>query len=365
MEDLKYWLWLNSINDVGPVRARALLDVFKSPQRVWAASKNKLLKAEGIGELTADIITSGKNEEQLNFFEKEITKIQKSNIDIITLYDKEYPANLRNIYSAPTIFYKRGNLISADSLSIAIVGSRNATTYGLKIAYDLAKALANRGITIVSGLARGIDTQAHKGALDGGGRTIAVLGCGLDVIYPPENKKLYNDITDRGAVISEFPLGTIPDARNFPQRNRIISGIAKGTVIVEANKKSGSLITADFALEQNREVFAVPGSIYSRFSEGTNNLIKDGAKVVTCVEDILEELKITYIDGNEKFDESIAEKLSGEENQVYQIMSYEPLHLENLALKTGFPISRVNTIITMLELKGIIKQLPGKQFVKS
>ncbi len=364
MKDLVYWLWLNSLSDVGPVRAKSLLDVFKNPKSIWNAEKARLLKSAGIGELVAQNIINNKNEEQLMILENQLEKIQKDNIDLITVHDKEYPSNLRNIYSSPILIYKKGNIINSDNISIAIVGSRNATSYGLKTAYDLAKSLAKRGITIISGLARGIDTAAHKGAIDGGGRTIAVLGCGIDVVYPPENKKLIKEIINCGAVISEFPLGTIPDARNFPQRNRIISGISKGTLIVEANKKSGSLITADFALEQNREVFAVPGPIYSRFSEGTNNLIKDGAKIVTCVEDILEELKISYSSYNEKSNIQIKEKLTGEESDVYEFISYEPLHLEKLILKTGFSINRLNTIITMLELKGIIKQLPGKQFVR-
>ena len=364
MSDLKNWLWLNSIPNVGSVRARLLLDKFKSPEIIYNIVKKRLYDIEGIGPNVIESIVNSKNEEFVNNLEKELTRIQKNNIDIITLHDKEYPYNLRNIYSSPILLYKKGNLVNEDNNSIAIVGSRNATSYGLKVAYDLARQLAKRGITIISGMARGIDSQAHKGALDAGGRTIAVLGCGLDVIYPPENKKLMNDIMNNGAVISEFSLGTIPDSKNFPQRNRIISGISRGTVIVEANKKSGSLITADFALEQGREVFAVPGPIYSRFSEGTNNLIKDGAKVVTGIEDILEELKINYIIDNKETESLRPDNLTQEENIIYECMSYEPLHVELLMKKSGLSINKMNTILTLLELKGIIKQLPGNQFIR-
>lgn len=363
MNNLKYWLWLSSISDIGPVNAKRLIEHFKSPELVWKASEKQLKMVDGIRENIVRAILSNKDEKFLN---KELYKIKKYNVNAITLSDDTYPYNLKNIYSPPILFFAKGNIKPEDINAIAIVGSRNATAYGLKVAYDLARQLSQIGITVVSGMARGVDTAAHKGAIDGGGRTIAVLGCGLDVIYPPENKNLMNKITENGAVVSEYLLNTPPDAKHFPARNRIISGLCLGVVVIEANIRSGSLITADFALEQNREVFAIPGQIFSKSSQGTNNLIKQGAKIVTKVEDILEELNIEIIESlNINIEETnVHNNLSDEENIIYSKISNLPIHLESIMKYTGFTIGKINTIITMLELKGLITQLPGKQFVR-
>ena len=363
MDDLKYWLWLNSIDGVGPIAAKRLLEQFENPRVIWDLTKKQLQMVEGIGEQTANAIIASKNQEHLD---KRVNMLKKHNISCLTINRKNYPKNLKEIYSPPIVLYEKGQIELQCDICIAIVGARNATSYGMKAAYDLAKQLSQRGITVVSGMARGIDTAAHKGALEGGGKTIAVLGCGLDYIYPPENRELMNKILKNGLILSEYPVGTIPDARNFPARNRIISGISCGTVVIEANIKSGSLITANFALEQNREVFAVPGPIYSKLSAGTNNLIKQGAKLVSSVEDILEELNIeveNYVENNEK-EENIYNNLNSDEYRIISEISTMPIHLDNIIKYTGFTIDKINTIITMLELKGLIKQLPGKQFVR-
>lgn len=363
MNDIRHWLWLSLINDIGPIRAKALLERFGSPEAIWNASEKQLKTVDGIGENYAKSIISSKDRIEI---EKELYKINRYQTNIVTLFSECYPEHLKNIYSPPVLLFVKGNLSSADSISVSIVGSRNATQYGIRVAYDLGKQLAQKGITVVSGMARGIDTAAHKGALDGGGRTIAVLGCGLDFVYPPENKVLMNNISNNGAVITEYPLGTKPDAKNFPCRNRIISGFSLGTIIVEASSRSGSLITADLALEQNREVFAVPGPIYSKASEGTNNLIKQGAKIVTSLVDILEELNIELVNNNciEQFKQVEYNDLSNEENTIINKISNIPVHLENIMKQTGYAIGKVNSILTMLELKGLIRQLPGRQFIR-
>lgn len=282
----------------------------------------------------------------------------------INISDKDYPANLKGIYAPPKALYVNGALEKDDRAAIAIVGSRAATPYGLSTAYRLAGELASFGITVVSGLAVGIDTEAHKGALDRGGRTIAVLGSGLDVIYPPENKKLAQRIEKQGAVISEFPLGTPPNRYNFPRRNRIISGFSLGVVVVEASKDSGALITAKCALDENREVFAVPGKAGSVTSEGTHQLIKDGARLVENGEDIIEELGLEL----KRISDGRAGKsfpdLEKDEEKIFEALSDEPLHIDEIAEAASFDASLALKTLSSLELKGAIKQLPGKRFVR-
>ncbi|HCT64614.1 MAG TPA: DNA-protecting protein DprA [Lachnospiraceae bacterium] len=362
MEDIKYWLWLSSVDEVGPVRARALLEKFGGPEAVWSAGLKQLSWVDGIGEKVAEKIMASKNDDILN---KSIEKVKKYNAKIVTLYNSNYPELLKNTHSAPILLYMNGELVRNEA-TVSVVGSRNATQYGLRTAYNLAFQLARKGITVVSGMARGIDTAAHKGALDAGGRTIAVLGCGLDIVYPYENKDLMNRIINSGAVVTEYPIGTAPDAKHFPRRNRIISGISLGVLLVEASQKSGSLITADFALEQNREVFAVPGQIGIKSSSGTNGLIKQGAKMVTCIEDILEELNVkSYECVHDNEDQIEKLNLNDDEKIIYSNLSNIPIHLESLMKTSGFSISKLNIIFTMLELKDLIKQLPGKQFIRS
>jgi len=360
----KYWVWLSSIPGIGSVRAKMLLDYFKTPEAIWNASQ---LDLEMSGMITPHYIKQIVDPVHKENAEIHIKNLTQNNIGIITIKDAEYPENLKNIYDPPVVLYVKGEINPCKN-SIAIVGSRRASSYGLSVAEELSYQLAKYNITVVSGMARGIDTYAHKGALNAGGRTIAVLGCGLDTVYPPENKNMMDRIIDKGAVISEYLPGVQPLSGNFPARNRIISGISLGVVVVEAGEKSGSLITSDFALEQGREVFAVPGNISSRQSKGTNRLIKEGAKIVTGVEDILEELeflKINTVKNTEyKKDNKniLLNMLDADELKIADILSTESMHADMLSLKSGLGISQINYILMKMELKGVVEQLPGRIF---
>lgn len=296
----------------------------------------------------------------------------------ITTSSAEYPERLKNIYMPPEALYVNGNILSQDGLAVALVGSRRATQYGLEVCERIAFDLASRGVTVVSGMARGIDSAAHRGALKAKGRTIAVMGSGHNVIYPAENKKLYGEISLNGAVLTEFEDDVPPLPGNFPRRNRIISGISLGVVVVEAAKNSGALITAEFALEQGREVFAVPGRISSATSSGTHELIKDGAKLVQSADDILEELsdfELSYLSGEDKerVDASIKRKtkayiynsLTVDERKVYKLLSDDPTYVDDILNKADIDVSKGSKILLALELKKLIKVLPGKQYVRS
>lgn len=283
---MNYWIWLATIKGLGPIKKRKLLDEFETPERIYKSNKNDILKVYGIGEELYSYIEKSKDTDLLQKYE---SYIKNKNIEIININDNNYPHILKNIYDPPITLFAKGDISCLNNLCISIVGCRDATSYGLKTASMLAYNLSKLNINIVSGLARGIDTAAHIGALKGNGKTIAVLGSGLDIIYPSENENIYKQIINHGAVISEYIVGTKPSPYNFPERNRIISGISNGVIVVEAKIKSGSIITTDFALEQGREIYVVPGNINSKQSEGTNELIKQGAKIITKIEDILED----------------------------------------------------------------------------
>ncbi|NIP29294.1 MAG: DNA-protecting protein DprA, partial [Candidatus Dadabacteria bacterium] len=283
---------------------------------------------------------------------------------ILTFLEKEYPRNLLNIYNPPTVIYCFGNIKEQDNSSISIVGSRNGNKYGKSVTKQISEGLVKNGITIISGMERGIDTFAHQEAIRSGGRTIAVLGSGLNEVYPPENIKLYKQISENGAVISEFPLGVRPEANNFPKRNRVISGLSLGVVIVQASKKSGSLITADYALEQNREVFAVPGNIDSKLSEGTNILIKKGAKLVQNVEDILDEFKCF---GNQKVkmstkNNSDISRLTKDEIKVLELLSSRAHYFDEIVGSLRIDNGRIFKLLLNMEIKGLIYNLPGNLY---
>ncbi len=367
----KYWVWLSSLEKISPKNRLKLLDIFEDPKKIWGASEQELRKSQILTESAINQVTSEKYKIEAL---KHLETINNEKIDLITIEDKKYPYYLKNIYDPPIVLYTKGELLQNEK-SISIVGSRKATSYGLEAGEELAYQLSMLGITITSGMARGIDSSAHKGALRAKGRTIAVLGCGHDIIYPPENKTLMKDIIESGAVISEYLPGTDPMAKNFPARNRIISGISLGVVVVEAAENSGSLITANFALEQGREVFALPGNINRINSRGANKLIKEGAKLTTSIEDILEELEIynlinnKEIDGidedkinNDVFNQKYYRGLDSEERRMVECLKYEPCHVDHLANMTGYSIKHINSILTMLELKGVIEQMPGKIF---
>ena len=286
LEEKKYWIWFSRIKGLGSRRKQILLKMYKTPEKIYNLKKEEILKIKGFNEILANKIIDKDNKNNL---ENYIEKMQKEKISIITIDDKEYPNILKNIYDYPISLYIKGNSNILDNYTIGIVGCRNATEYGIKAAQYFSYNLAKKGINIVSGLAKGIDSCAHIGTIKANGKTIAVVGNGLDIVYPRENQYLYEKIVEEnGAIISEYPLGTEPEKMNFPARNRIISGISKGIIVIEAKKKSGTLITVDFALEQGRDVYVVPGNINSLNSVGTNDLIKQGAKMVTKVDEIFE-----------------------------------------------------------------------------
>lgn len=286
MKDIEYWIWLSRIEGLNPKFLNDLLEKYKSPRIIWEKTKEELIE-DGIKEIYAKEIINTKYRNEL---EKYLDYMKRNNIELITIEDKEYPDKLKLIYDPPIVIYIKGNKKILNEKSVAIVGCRLCTKYGENIAKKLAYNLSLNNINVISGLARGIDSCAHKGSLNGEGKTIAVVGCGLDRVYPEENKELFNKIiNNNGAIISEYVIGTKPLAKNFPKRNRIISGLSNGVIVVEAREKSGTLITADFALEQGKEVYAVPGNITNCNSYGTNELIKQGAKSVTNIQDILED----------------------------------------------------------------------------
>jgi DNA processing protein len=355
------YIALNMIDEVGPVRVRALLDRFGTPEAILEARRPDLMQVTGVGEEVARNITGWRD--ALNL-EAELERIEQAGIRVVTREDADYPVNLREIYDPPLVLYVRGTLSERDQLSIGIVGSRRATIYGREMAKKLSAQLARVGVTVVSGLARGVDTAAHTGALQGKGRTVAVIGCGIDVVYPPENKKLAGEIVEKGgAIVSEFPFGSPPDAQNFPMRNRIISGWSTGVVVVEADIKSGALITAKQAHDQGREVFAVPGRADSPLSRGTNRLIKDGAKLTEDVEDILGEFQ--YLFPKEDPAQPVAMELSEIESKIVAAIGQEEVLMDEIIRATGLTSAAVSATLLGLEMKRVVKQLPGRQYARN
>lgn len=363
-QDNRYWIALNIVPGIGSVVYRNLVSVFKDPRRVFKASRRELERVEGLGPKLIEAIRDFPLEKQLK---SELNMIEKYAVSVLTYRDSEYPRNLLAIYDPPPVLYIRGKLEAGGDLAVAIVGSRMATRHGKNFTEQLARDLAVQGVTVVSGMARGIDSAAHRGALLGRGRTIAVFGCGVDVTYPTESRGLMREIVNSGAVISEFPMGTKPLSFNFPRRNRIISGLAAGVIVVEATRQSGSLITANYALEQGREVFAVPGNVSFPSSQGTNRLIKEGAKLVERVQDVLEEILPQWKSQNEadrKGEDRPRPALSEDERLIYSLLGDEPVHIDRLITQTRWDASRISRVLLDLELAGLISQLAGKQFVR-
>ncbi len=361
--DLKFLLALSFIEDVGPVTTVRLLSAFHTPEAIFGAGFAELSSLGKISSSKAKKITAFNAWDRID---KEIENAEHHNIRIVTLFDKEYPEPLSHLENAPPILYVRGDLIEEDRFALAIVGSRDMSEYGRKIAADLSYKLASTGLTIVSGMARGIDTVSHSGALNAGGRSIAVLGCGLDICYPAENKELMRAISGSGCVISEFPMGTSPVRENFPRRNRLISGLSLGVLVVEATARSGSLITARFALEQGKEIFAVPGNITSDNARGTNGLIKMGAKPVQSAEDILEELS-PQIKGMLKVKDfsvptSAQLEINDEEKAICNILGSDSKHIDHIVRELKIPAARLSGLLLGLEIKGIIRQTTGNNF---
>lgn len=355
-----YWIGLNSIPRIGRVTFRRLVDRLGHPSRVLAASKAELMEVGGLSEKAAEAVSTA---DWRPFAETELERVCKAGIAIVTMTDPAYPRNLRQTPDPPLYLYVKGSLRTEDDKAVAMVGTRSPTYYGKGITLHLASELAAAGVTIVSGMARGIDTQAHKGALTAKGRTIAVLGSGIDVPYPYENRGLMEEIASSGAVVSENPLGTRPEPGYFPARNRIISGLSLGTVIIEASADSGSLITADYTLEQGRPLFAVPGNIVSPASKGTNSLIKKGAVLVESADDILAGLSIDGAMRGGDASKNIP-ALTEEEEYIYSRLSNAPKHIDVITVECKVSPSRASIILLGLELKGLAKQLPGKYFVR-
>jgi DNA processing protein len=353
-----FWFALKSVPLVGNVTFRRLLDLFDTPERALKASESELMRVKGMNSAVAASIMG---HDYRAFAEAECGKVEKGGIRIVDFLSGEYPKVLLEIPDPPPFLYVKGSLEGIEP-ALAIVGSRRASTYGRLTTGRLAGELAENGVTVVSGMARGVDTAAHRGALSRGGRSVGVLGCGVDVVYPAENEGLFSEMASRGAIVSEFPMGTPPLAENFPRRNRIISGISRGVLVVEAAEKSGSLITADYALEQGREVFAVPGNINFSSSRGSNRLIKQGAKLVETVEDILEELPRGRMEVAARTAPTPCFSLSPQEATLYTLLAGSPLHIDDIITKSGLTVSDVSAILLRLELKGAIMQLPGKIF---
>ena len=383
---------LNLIQGVGLKTVQVLRDVFGSAEPALQAMPDELRKIDGLSPAICDLLI---RKPVLYPIERELELIDEYGCQVLTLYDAAYPSRLKEIDTPPLVLYIRGELIPDDSLSISLVGSRDAKDYGRKVSYQLSYQLAQRGLTVVSGFAKGVDTAAHRGALEAGGRTIAVMGNGLSVIYPAVNRNLIEKIEASGALISEFPIAVTPKPRNFPRRNRIISGLTLGTVVVEASNRSGALITARLATEQGREVFAVPGEIFSELSMGTHKLINDGAKLISTVDDLLNELpqhalsqvQLPEVESSqeppvEKNDTKLAATqppsevqqpvqsvpppdLTPDEKTVFEAIEVPSSHIDTIIRTTQLPIGLVSSVLLMLELKGIVQQLPGKQFTKS
>jgi DNA processing protein len=359
------------IDGVGPIRLRALRELFGTPEAILAAQKSELLRVEGVGEEVARSIAGWREQIDLD---AELQRIEKGNVRVVTRDDPEYPKNLQEIYDPPLVLYVKGILKAGETLAIGVVGSRRTTLYGQDMARKLAFQLARFGVAVVSGLARGIDTAAHNGALQAKGRTVAVIGCGIDVVYPAENKKLADEIVEKGgAVVTEFPFGVQPDKQNFPMRNRIISGWSMGVVVVEANLKSGALITAAQAAEQGRQVFAVPGRADSILSRGTNRLIKDGAKLTEDVEDVLSEFEYLLPKqavetvGTDAEARGIKPALtfSEMEGKVIAQMSREETGIDDIIRSSGLTSAAVSATLLGLEMKRVVRQLPGKLYVRN
>jgi DNA processing protein len=367
MDSREAFIALNMIEHVGPVRARTLLEHFGDAPKILAASRAELLRVRNIGEETAEAIAGWEKSVDLA---GELKRITDFGCHVLISTDENYPASLREIYDPPLVLYVKGDLTAKDKNAVALVGSRQTTHYGLETARKLAYQLAYVGVTVVSGGARGIDTAAHQGALSAKGRTIAVLGTGINLVFPTENAELFERIAANGAVMTQFPFNRPADKQSFPIRNRIVAGMTLGTVVVEANLSSGALITANFATEYGRQIFAVPGRIDSPRSKGCHDLIKKGAKLCEGAEDILSEFEYLFPASNRPASPGEtgvlpALELGENEKLVYDVLSREELSIDEVIRKCGLPSSAVSVALLGLEMKRVVKQLPGKLFVRN
>ncbi len=339
------------------MKVRALLDHFGDLESAWRADRADLRQA-GLDRRAMNSLLSARS--QLNL-DAELEKLSRQGVRALTWRDPDYPPRLLQIPDPPPVLYLRGHLMPEDEWAVAVVGTRRASAYGKTVTGRLVADLAVNHVTVVSGLARGIDGEAHRATLKAGGRTIGVLGCGLDLVYPPEHRNLAREVVENGALVSEYPLGTPPEASNFPPRNRIISGLSLGVLVVEAGVRSGALITADYAADQGRDVFAVPGDLYKRSSVGTNRLIQDGAKLVAGAEDILEELNLMMVAQQAEVRAVVPETET--EALLLQHLSLEPIHVDEISLRVDLPIAEVTSNLALMELKGMVRQVGGMNYV--
>jgi DNA processing protein len=357
------WLALTRVKGLGAVGCKKLLTQFADPVKIFSATPAELKSIDG---MQSDALEGLMSFSDWAGVEEEMRRIDAAGVSLVRFTDENYPARLRTIADPPPFLYVKGELRAADDRAVAIVGSRSASDYGRRVARDLARGLASRGFTVVSGMARGIDGMAHEATLNAQGRTVAVLGSGVDRAYPPEHEQLYQRISENGAVISELPIGTRPLAFNFPARNRLISGLSLGVVVVEATEKSGSLITASLALEQGREVFAVPGEVGSSRSRGAHQLIRQGAKLVETVNDIIEEIapQLSKRDGAGETTErrELPTQAADDVRKIFALLQEHALHIDEVIEASGLSPSKVSEILLNLELQGFLQQLPGNRY---
>jgi DNA processing protein len=357
MDDKRYWVGFNLVRGIGAVRLQALIDHFGDAASAWQGTPDEL-RAAGLGAKVIERFLEVRKDVDLD---KLWDKINAQGINILTWHDETYPPRLKDIEHPPPILFIRGEFLPEDHFAVAIVGTRKVTSYGRQVTEELSTFLASNGVTVISGLARGVDAIAHATTLKAGGRTVAVLGSGVDRIYPPENRDLAERIMTRGALISDYAIGTAPESSNFPPRNRIISGLSLAVIVIEAGETSGALITAEFAAEQGREVFAVPGNILAPQSKGTNKLIQNGAQPLLTPQDLLQALNLTRV-GEQKAARKIL-PVDEVEAQVLNALGREPLHVDELRNQTGLPVEKVSAALVMMELKGMVRQVGGMQYV--
>lgn len=358
MEQAGYWLAFSYVKGIGAVRFRKLLSFFGELSRAWQAGSAELVAAGLSEKNAAEILEKRKTLDPLALPEQ----LKAQGIAFLTWQDDAYPRYLKEIAQPPPVLFYKGSIIPADDLAVAIVGTRKVTSYGKQITRDTAEYLAHNGVTVVSGLARGVDGLAHHAAIEAGGRTIAVLGSGVDIIYPPEHRRLAEKIQENGAILSDYAPGTKPDGINFPPRNRIISGLSRATIVIEAGEKSGALITAKFAVEQNREVFAVPGSVLSPMSRGTNDLIGEGAMPMTNPKSVLEALRI---EEGSKAPKPQELSLSDMERTVLRILAQDSLHIDEICVRMDMSVEKLTVTLTMMELKGLVVREQGMTYRQS
>ncbi len=363
MNEKAFWIGFNQVRGIGPVRLAALLDKFGSLEAAWYAPIHELQYA-GLDRRSLENLLSARQQLDLT---AEWQRVERSKFRVLTWADEDYPVALLGVDAPPPVLYVDGTLDERDAWAIALVGTRRATAYGREVAHKLATELARHGVTLVSGLALGIDTIAHKAALDAGGRTIAVLGSGVDYVYPNQNRGLAREIAQAGAVVSEYALGTRPEANNFPPRNRIISGLSQGVIVVEAGERSGALITAKFAADQGREVFAVPGSILNPGSSGCNQLIQAGAIPLLSIEDVLDQLNLNRL-GERRTEQQVVRQAVPDdpfEAELLEKISFDPQHVDELVRQFTLPAAQISSLLAIMELKGLIRQVGAMLYVRA